>query len=916
MENREKTTYEPIWKIRLKLFWRNFKKNWALFKERKSGLFGLYMIIAFGIFALLYPIVRPYLDASVYNPIIGTDPHVRDMSYIVDYMSPQNVMKGVEIPATKYLTYAILDQGEDFLDALRDVLDKGQKVFVGLDNAQAFRHVLDTLTGNYEPRKMRTRLQFELSSLLNTNIISPKAIAGVEELTDRSKFSLDNFGAVVEEVGLETLAKAFAGVEDERTVNRAALRVRALYGPEERDRFKTIVDENRGKVEGIRKSEEKVFEAVSRLAAEGLLDISLNIENQRAFETAVLNETLRTLDFVKIAAYPTLRDLATVLLAKKRAEEFESYLKSSSSPEVSSLADLFALSVQRVRENVEGSEETREFYVRSARDALNQEIKVLASYELLQAKSVDDLAVDQMVELVLGSAGRTLAITTFDFSSAARVDLLEALSRDAPKTFQAYKIETKALQEKVAEARFFIYATFSEAKDLGILDEIPQLPSGLLESDIVKIVQALDVPVGEIFAQALTDKEYESLKREFEITGDVNYRRMDFIDLLSKLRGRTAKFAKLVLPDADFSGFSQPVNYYKLQLMALRLLEDLGNEPVESLVEEQVKELLELANSLEKVGPGVEELKEVLNAFLDNKGAEDDLLMALYDFTMASPETLVLPVNAALEKVELDHQEARKELVSLYDYLSVRSLLGVSHPLPPSRWHWLGTDPNGRDIFIQLMYSTPSEFALGVLAAIITVTIGTIIGTVSAFYGGLVDNFFMRLADIMLLFPGIAFLIVLSGFMEMNLIKLAIVLGLLSGFGGITLVLKAQALTIKVKPFIEAARVAGGSNAYIIFNHIVPNVMPLSFLYMMFSVTSAVFSEAVLSFFGLLKIRMSWGIMINTVWSSGYLSSGQAIGTYWWLWLPAGAAITLLCSAFYFLGRGLEEIVNPRLRKR
>jgi ABC-type dipeptide/oligopeptide/nickel transport system permease subunit len=267
------------------------------------------------------------------------------------------------------------------------------------------------------------------------------------------------------------------------------------------------------------------------------------------------------------------------------------------------------------------------------------------------------------------------------------------------------------------------------------------------------------------------------------------------------------------------------------------------------------------------------------------------------------------------KKVEWDKKFAEAKLVELFNRLSITNKIGVAHPLPPSRWHWLGTDPVGRDILVQLMVSTPSEFVLGVLAALITVVIGTIIGTASAYYGGVVDVVFMRIADLMMLFPSTAFLIVLSGFMTMNLFKLALILGLLGGFGGITIVLKAQALTIKVKPYIDAARVSGGSHGYIIFNHIIPNVMPLSFLYMMFNVTGAIFSEAVLSFFGLMKVRMSWGLMINTVWSSGYLGSGN-IGAYWWLWVPAGGAITLLCSAFYFLGRGLEEIVNPRLRKR
>lgn len=239
----------------------------------------------------------------------------------------------------------------------------------------------------------------------------------------------------------------------------------------------------------------------------------------------------------------------------------------------------------------------------------------------------------------------------------------------------------------------------------------------------------------------------------------------------------------------------------------------------------------------------------------------------------------------------------------------------MSHPSPPSLKHPLGTDPLGRDILSMIMYSTPREFVLGITAALITVIIGTIIGASCAYYGGVIDTFFMRLADIVMLFPSLALLMVLSAFIDLTLFRLALIIGMLSGFGSITLVLKAQALTIKVRPFIEAAKSAGASDAYIIFRHIIPNILPLSFLYMMLNVTGAIFTEATLSFLGLANIRMSWGVIIQMAESSGYLM-GASIGTYWWLWLPAGACITLLCSAFYFLGRGLEEIVNPRLRKR
>lgn len=236
----------------------------------------------------------------------------------------------------------------------------------------------------------------------------------------------------------------------------------------------------------------------------------------------------------------------------------------------------------------------------------------------------------------------------------------------------------------------------------------------------------------------------------------------------------------------------------------------------------------------------------------------------------------------------------------------------VFHPSPPSTTHILGTDPLGRDTLSQLMWSARSEFALGVLAALVTVIVATSVGAVSAYYGGWVDTLFMRLADLAIMTPVITVLIVISALIEMGLVELAVVLGLLSGFGGATIVIKSQALSIKVRAYIEAARVAGGGNAHIILRHIIPNLMPLSFLYMMFTVTSAIASEAVLSFFGLMNIRMSWGLMIYTTSYSGYLLNFST----WWLIFPASLSITFLCAAFYLVGRAMDEVINPRLRKR
>ena len=241
-------------------------------------------------------------------------------------------------------------------------------------------------------------------------------------------------------------------------------------------------------------------------------------------------------------------------------------------------------------------------------------------------------------------------------------------------------------------------------------------------------------------------------------------------------------------------------------------------------------------------------------------------------------------------------------------------VIGVPQaPAPPNADHLLGTDPFGRDILSQLMKSSQAAFILGVTAALSAVIIATMVGSVAAYYGGWIDNGLMRLADLILVLPLLPLLIVIGSFYEIGLVQLGLLIGILSGLGGTAIILKSQALSVKVKPFNDAARVAGGSNWHIISRHIIPNVLPLSFLYMMFEVTGAIFLEATLSFFGLLTIPMSWGIMINTTHTQGFTLRGLQA---WWLLIPAGLSVTLFAAGFFLIGRAMDEVVNPRLRAR
>jgi peptide/nickel transport system permease protein len=279
------------------------------------------------------------------------------------------------------------------------------------------------------------------------------------------------------------------------------------------------------------------------------------------------------------------------------------------------------------------------------------------------------------------------------------------------------------------------------------------------------------------------------------------------------------------------------------------------------------------------------------------------------EFTVVEDGTMTDPTT------QIEQTQARLELNPTIDAGQVVTI--PTQPAPPSIAgeypHFLGTDAYGRDILSQLLYSTRAAFFLGSVAALTTVLIATTVGAVAAFFGGWIDSGLMRFADLILLMPLLPVLILLSAMLTIDMWTLGIMIGILSGFGGVAIVLKSQALSIKVKSYIDAARVAGGTDWHVIFRHIVPNVLPLSFLYMMFGVTDAIAIEATLSFFGLLNVPMTWGIMINSAQDNGYLLSGTS---YWWLLFPAGLAVTFLCFAFFLVGRGMDEVINPRLRAR
>ena len=233
----------------------------------------------------------------------------------------------------------------------------------------------------------------------------------------------------------------------------------------------------------------------------------------------------------------------------------------------------------------------------------------------------------------------------------------------------------------------------------------------------------------------------------------------------------------------------------------------------------------------------------------------------------------------------------------------------VANNQPPGELFWLGTTNLGRDIYSQLVAGSRNALMVGVTAAVSVAAIGTLIGLLSGYFGGRIDAFLMRLADVALAIPFLPFVIVLAGFFRANTWNIVIAVALLL-WPNTARVIRAQVLTVKERAYVEAARVTGASDMRILFTHVAPNILPLTFLYGSVAIGWAILTEAAVSFVGFGDPnRISWGTMLQDAFVSQALSRGS------WNWfLPPGIAIILVVVAGFFLARGAEEVLFPKLR--
>ena len=235
----------------------------------------------------------------------------------------------------------------------------------------------------------------------------------------------------------------------------------------------------------------------------------------------------------------------------------------------------------------------------------------------------------------------------------------------------------------------------------------------------------------------------------------------------------------------------------------------------------------------------------------------------------------------------------------------------------PSARHWLGTDKNGMDMLTRLMYGGRVSLVIGFIVVFISALLGVVLGGVAGYFGKWVDNLIMRLVDIFYCIPSTPLLIILGAAMDamrldpqLRMLLLMLILGVL-GWPGIARLVRGQILSLREQEFMTAAE-AGGLRAHRrIFRHLIPNVIPQLIVTCTMSLGATIITEATLSFLGLgVKFPFaSWGNIMNDVANAHVLTS------YWFIWIPAGVCLVLAVLGFNFVGDGLRDAFDPKMKR-
>lgn len=246
--------------------------------------------------------------------------------------------------------------------------------------------------------------------------------------------------------------------------------------------------------------------------------------------------------------------------------------------------------------------------------------------------------------------------------------------------------------------------------------------------------------------------------------------------------------------------------------------------------------------------------------------------------------------------------------ITPYDPNSTNTDYAGGRPQPPSAEYTLGTDNYGRDYLSRTISSLQISMLVGVTAVAFQLIIGVLVGALSGYFGGWLDNILMRITDIFLAIPGFMLLLIVAGILGGTLPALIIAIGALNWMTVARLV-RAQILTLKQQEYVLAAYSIGASHARLIFVYLLPNTISSIIVSATLAIPSAILTESALSFLGL-------GVQPPNASLGNMLQEAQQwIRTAWWMWVVPGVTISLIVLSFNFVGDGLRDALDPRLRR-
>ena len=227
----------------------------------------------------------------------------------------------------------------------------------------------------------------------------------------------------------------------------------------------------------------------------------------------------------------------------------------------------------------------------------------------------------------------------------------------------------------------------------------------------------------------------------------------------------------------------------------------------------------------------------------------------------------------------------------------------------PTAKHILGTDELGRDIFTRIIYGGQVSLSVGVLATLIQLAIGISLGAIAGYFGGITDKIIMRFVDIIMCFPFMVIAITIASILGPSIWNVMIIIGIL-GWPKIARIVRAEILSLKEREFIEAAKALGLDSKDIILKHIIHNIYAPIIVYGTLGIAQGILSEASLSFLGMgvKQPQPSWGNMLSAAQNMRVLQSE------WWLWVPPGLLVFLTIISINFLGDGLRDALDPKIK--